>query len=184
MDWYYKDYDENWNLIYEGEFKDWKYHGYWKYYNSNYLLFEWEFKEGERLKGKYYNDPTDPFGLVYDGEFNEQWEKHWKWKYIALGIVYYDWEFQHNNIYWKWKLYDNGVLAYDGDFVEARREWHGKYYINGVLVYEWEWKDWKPLQPREWYDEEKENYRYNEWDLSWRFWGYMTALQEHRKGTL
>lgn len=169
---------------YQWNFKDGKYHWYWVLYYENQVYFEWEFKEWNFKNGKRYNDPWDPFWIIYDGEFNDEEEKHWHWKLIHLGKLYYEWEFQHNEIYGKWKLYDeNGILAYDGDFFEARREWHGKYYIDGILVYEWEWKDWRPLTPREWYDEEKENQRYEN-DLCWRFRMCMTALCEHRKGTI
>ena len=78
---------------------------------------------------------------------------------------------------------ENWVLAYEWDFFEARREWHGKYYEDWKLIYEWKRKDGSPLTPREWYDQEKEDKRYED-DLCWRFWGMWTALLEHRKGTI
>ena len=159
------------------ETKNW----YWKEFYSDWSIrFEWEYENWVWKKWKRYN----PSWITYDWEFNDEWQKHGHWKWIRDWVLYYDWDFFEDEIQWKWKLYDeNWVLAYEWDFFEARREWHGKYYEDWKLIYEWERKDWIPLTPREWYDQEKEDKRYED-DLCWRFWGMWTALLEHRKGTI
>ena len=128
--WNGKGYDENGNLIYElinGN-------GIAKEYNEdNELLFEGEFLNGKRNgKGKEY----DVLGrLIFEGEYlNGQRNGKGK-EYYSNGELRFEGEYLYNKKI-KGKCYRKGKLEFEGEF-RYYKKWNGKSYDeNGNIIYE------------------------------------------------
>jgi len=109
-------------LQYEGDFFDFKYHGYGKLYlDSNKLLYE----------GAFENGIFQGFGRLYEDDDNLE---HY---------LYYEGNFFQNNIYGKGiKYYVNGLKKIEGTF-KSINSYEGKYYnpkgkeiYNGKIINE------------------------------------------------
>ena len=62
------EYDENGNILYEGEFKNGKYHGNRKLYRKGKIIYEGDFVENKlQGKGTEYNKEGN---ILYTGEFS------------------------------------------------------------------------------------------------------------------
>ena len=181
---YWCEYFDNWKIYFEWEFKDWKRNGWGKEYvlmwDTTFLRQEWFYVNWDIVNGTQY-DPSNSLVYIWDFQNNE-WNGKGKIYDKNKWVIYYRWEFKGMHPHWKWKLYENGVLAYDWLFFEGKRDGFGKYYKDWKLIYEWEFKQWKPINPREWYSENDEKQRYYDDDggnLRWRFWSQMSMLDEN-----
>ena len=133
-------------LLFEGEYlnnKRWKGK---EYYETGELEFEGEFLNGKRLKGKEYDEIGE---LEFEGEYLNG--KRWNGK----GKEYYydddDDEFIYEGQYLKGErngegkeYYKSGKLGYEGEDLNGKRNGKGKEYNeNGELIFEGEYLNGK-----------------------------------------
>ena len=153
-------------LIYEGEFLSGEKHGKGKEYNEEgVLIFEGEYKKGEKFKGKEYNIhgkiifegeylngkkmngkgkeyDTENY-LIFEGEYLNG--KRWKGIYKKFGCHccqgYSEYEYLNGEINGKGKIYSyHGELLFEGEYLNGRK--NGKcreYNKNGQLIFEGEY---------------------------------------------
>ena len=116
------------NILFEGEYLN----GYrlkGKEYNiDDVLIFEGEYFKGHKFKGREFF----PNGkLEYEGEY--LFDKKWNGKgYDEKGKVIY--ELINGN--GKVKEYKNGKLIFEGEYLNGERNGKGKEYVNGILIYD------------------------------------------------
>jgi len=141
---------------YEGEWKNNKPHGKGKSYHSYErssdgkwffgLAFEGEWKNGRKLKGKYYRFDTKELKsyLLYDGEYQFE-NEYGSLNYGGFGILYdklggklYEGEWKNGKKHGQGTFwYKNGNM-YVGDFDNGLRHGSGKYIYKNGDVYEGE----------------------------------------------
>ena len=120
-----KEYNENNELIYEGNFLNGKRNGIGKEYNDNgALIFE-----GEYLKGKRWN------GKVFFGDKSYQLKngKGYIKEYINIELLemklIFEGEYLNGKRNGKGKEYkENGKLIFEGEYVNGKRNGKGKEY--------------------------------------------------------
>ena len=84
-----KEYSNKGELLFEGEYLNWKRNGKGKVYNNKgEVKFEGEYSDGKKAKGKEYIDGK----LEYDGEYFNG-KKNGKGKEYIDGILEYDGEY-------------------------------------------------------------------------------------------
>ena len=134
-----KEYYENGNLKYEGEYINGERYGKGKEYNKNTgeLNFEGEYIYNKKIKGKEYIKSK----LEYEGEY--LYDKKWNGKgYDENGNLIY--ELINGN--GKVKEYNfGGKLLFEGEYMNGKRNGKGKEYDeDGELIYEGEFYNGKP----------------------------------------
>ena len=159
-------------FIYEGEFKDGKRNGKGKecrlYTNIdgdniiNFIIFEGEYLNGERKKGREYNELNKK--LIFEGEYlnGKRWNGHGQ-EYQDNHLIF-EGEYK-NGKKWNGKGYDldnniaydlkegnglvkeynkNGLLSFEGEYLNGEKNGRAKeYYERGDLAFEGEYKDGK-----------------------------------------
>ena len=120
-----KEYNEVHNILFEGEYKDWKRHGKGKEYYNNCV------------KHIYVNQKIE-IKLKYEGEYING--KKWTGK----GYDFYKklaYEIKNGNGFIK-EYHDNGKLKYEGNYLNGDKNGKGKeYFSNGKLKFEGEYKN-------------------------------------------
>ena len=137
-----KEYDENGNIIFEGEYKDGvRWNGKGEEFNPEYYsVFVGTYKEGEKVEGKEYGF----FGeLRFEGWYKNNERNGEGKEYDKNGNVIFEGEYKNNKWHGKGKKYDkNGKVIFEGEY-ENGRAWNGEgieYDRNGIL-FEGEYKD-------------------------------------------
>ena len=119
-----KEFNDNADLIFEGEYKMGERNGKGKEYNDNgQLIFEGEYLNGNRFNGKEY----DNFNNIFE---------------YKRGIVF------------KKEYYDNNNLKFDGTYIDGKKYGIVKeYYYNGKLKFEGEYYNGFKLRGKLYYPE-------------------------------
>ena len=141
------------DVIFEGEYKNGKKNGTGKeYYISGFIKFEGEYLNGKKWNGKEYNQYTNEFceiingngyikeyskkgKLIFEGEYSNG-EKNGKGKeYYNDGIVQFDGEYSKGKRNGKGKEFNRyGKLVFEGEFFHDKK-WNGKGYDNDNNIY-------------------------------------------------
>ena len=116
------------NILFEGEYLNgYKLKG--KEYNiDDVLIFEGEYFKGHKFKGREFF----PNGkLEYEGEY--LFDKKWNGKgYDENGKVIYELIKGNGKV----KEYKNGKLIFEGEYLNGESNGKGKEYVNGILIYD------------------------------------------------
>ena len=124
----------NYNNQFLFEIKDGN--GKGKEYNFNGKLeYEGEFKNGERIKGKEYNDDK----IIFKGEYlnGKRWNGIIKEYNYEDGIIY-EGEFRNGEINGKGKEYEkeNHRLIFEGEYLNGKKNGNGKEFFKSVEICE------------------------------------------------
>ncbi len=136
---YYIDSNNKETLIYERQFKEKDHIDFVKYYKSNgKIMYDGQAKNGKiHGYGKFYNPFTEK--LLYVGYF-KQLKYHGEGElYDPIdGTLLYEGSFIDDKYHGYGKIYKNGILCYEGEFKEHFTHGHGKKYddVTGILIYE------------------------------------------------
>ena len=106
-----KEYYADGKLNYEGEYKYGERNGYGKEYNKERLIFEGEYLNGKRWKGKIKEYDNDKNFIEFEGE-------------LVNGC--------RNG---KGKAYSDNRLIYEGEFLNGNRHGKGKEYFDSIEIY-------------------------------------------------
>jgi len=123
-----KNYYDNGDLIFEGEYLNGKRNGKGKEYNKNgKLIFEGEFKNNYRSKGKEFVNEK----LEFEGEY--LFNKKWNGKgYDEKGNIIDELKNGNGEV----KEYNNyGFFKFEGEYLNGIK-WKRKGYINNNIIYE------------------------------------------------
>ena len=140
-----KEYDNDNNLIFEGEYFDGLRNGKGKEYNKNRkLIFDGEYLFGKRWNGFGYDINKNIIYELKNGKGNVK-------EYKASGILIFEGEYSNGLINGKGKEYNvYGKLEYEGEYYYGRRNGKGKEYnYNGDLIFEGEYYYNKKIKGRE-----------------------------------
>ena len=131
-----KEYDENNQLIYEGEYLDQYRHGRGKEYRHDELIFDGYYLNDKRWNGigKEYDSKNN---LIFDGEYVNGKKKGKYKEYNDKGELIFEGECLYDFKY-KGKEYDKGKLIYEGEYL-YNKIWKGKvkeyyYYFYGLDI--------------------------------------------------
>ena len=145
-----KEYDEVGELIYEGEYLNFKKNGLGKEYYFDKLIFEGEYLNGKRWNGKGY-DINNQFAYelnngkgyvkAYESRFEGEFlygERNGKGKEYDFDGKLFEGNYINNVKSGRGKeYYFNGQLEYEGDYLNGKRNGKGKeYYEDGILKFE------------------------------------------------
>ena len=140
-----KEYNQLGQLIFEGEYNDGKrYKGKGKEYKDDKLIFEGEYNDGKRYNGKmmqYYGNGNLLFvGKYSNGILNGK-------QYNENGELIFEGECSHfcggfgrNG---KGKEYKDGKIIFDGEYYHGKR-WNGKgkeFNEEGKIIFEGKYKN-------------------------------------------
>ena len=155
---FWKEFHPNGELKSEGEYKDGKRIGDWKFYHSNKKteqigkydkkgnaqgVWKWYYESGNLLREENYannlreglmTEYGDTGAVITKGEFVEG-QKEGKWIY-ELGDYREEGNYKEDKRDGEWKHYysDSGKLRFEGKFVDGNPDgWHKYYYSNGKL---------------------------------------------------
>ena len=157
-----KEFDDDNNMIYKGEYLNEKRNGKGKEFKDNLMIFEGEYKNGKRNgKGKEYY-----YGkIIFDGEYKNGKRNGKGKEYNNLGDIIFEGEYLYDHK-WNGKHYDkegnlqyelnngNGkikeydyynTLIFDGEYLNGNK-WKGKIFeedIDDKLRFEGEYLDGK-----------------------------------------
>lgn len=147
-------FDENGNLIYQGEFKNSSYDGKGKQYlieneqgkEVSVLCYEGDFEKGKYSgKGKFYFTSGERKGeLVYEGDFYES-------NYNGQGTLYYSKDHTYKGGFAESKKHGFGKEIYTssegkevviyGTYSNDKLNGHGRRYEDGTLIYDGQFAD-------------------------------------------
>ena len=158
-----KEYDEDNNLIFDGEYKEGKkLNGILKNYLNGFLLFEaeilngkiktsktydektknvLEFRNGNGYTRQYYDIYSDFNILKFEGEFKNGLRNGKGKEYGLLNNIIFEGEYLNGERNGKGKeFFFNGSIKYEGEFSDGKRHGKGKEYdIKGALIFEGEY---------------------------------------------
>ena len=122
------------DVIFEGEYKNGKKNGKGKeYYYSGEIKFEGEYLNGKKWKGKEYNQYTNEFSEIINGNgFMKEYSKK--------GKLIFEGEYINGEKNGKGKeYYNDGIIHFDGEYSKGKRNGNGKEFNRyGKLVFEGE----------------------------------------------
>ena len=128
-----KEYDNDGNLIFKGNYSNCERNGKGKEYKNNILIFEGEYLNGlKNGKGKKYKNNT----LIFEGTYlnDRKWEG--KGYDLSNNLVY---ELVKGKGLIK-EYHSNGRLKFEGEYLNGLRNGKGKEYDSyGYLIYEGEY---------------------------------------------
>ena len=133
-------YDENGNIICDGDFENRKYNGKGKeFFINGKIKYEGYFKNGGYEMGKLYYENGN---IKYEGYFNyddvDDYHYHGKGKlYYKNGKIKYEGDFKDSEYNGKGKLYyENGNIKYEGNFCDGMYKGEGILYKpDGTIEY-------------------------------------------------
>ena len=134
------EYDEDDQLIFEGELRDGiRYRG--KEYKDNEIIFEGEYKDDKRWNGKGIEyDSGDR--IIFEGDYREG--KKWKGKgndYNSYGKLIFKREYDNGMIIKEIEYNIKGIKIFEGELKNSEK-YKGKKYNNlGELIFEGEFKN-------------------------------------------
>ena len=130
---YGKEYNYNGNLIFEGEyFNENIWNGKAKEYKNNLLIFEGEYKDGKRWKGKEYKNNL----LIYECEYKEGIRNKGKGKEYFNNILISEIEYLNEYLSFVKEYYLNSKLLFEGEHLYGKK-WNGIFYdIDGNITFE------------------------------------------------
>ena len=111
-------------LLYEGGFFNNKKNGKGKEFKQNRMIFEGEFKDGKRNgKGKEYNEKGE---LIFEGEYMNGVRIKGKESYFpVLSKSKYEFEYINKDIK-KGKIYEGNMVVFEGE-LKNYQKWNGHY---------------------------------------------------------
>ena len=137
--------------IFESEYKNGKiYNGKGREYNNKgRLIFEGEYKDGEKYKGKEYNNKGE---LIFEGEYKDE-EKYKGKEYNNKGELIFEGEYK-DGIIWigQGKEYDYDY-RFEGEYKDGNKYKGKEYNRDGALMFEGEYKDGKYYKGKDYNDE-------------------------------
>ena len=135
------------DLYYIGEYRKGIKHGYGKLYNkSGNLLFVGIYNNGNKCKGKEYQDNN----IIFYGEYKDGKRYNGKGKeYNDDGELVFEGEYKEGKRYnGKGKQINYyGEIIFEGEYKDGKR-YNGKEY-NGGIIFEGEYKDGKKYKGKE-----------------------------------
>ena len=135
---YIKEYNNDGNIIFEGEYKNGKRSGKGKEYKNSDMIFEGEYLNGIKWNGKGYKNNS----IIYELKNGEGYIK----EYHENGKLKFEGDYINGKKSGKGKEYNNkGELIFEGEYLYNYKI-KGKEYIKNKLNYEGEYlfdKKWK-----------------------------------------
>jgi len=182
--------------VYEGEFRNGKYHGKGIQYFENGDKYEGEFiKDKKSGFGKFFWNQEPWKGDLFEGHWENNKRNGFGTYYKNSKFISYKGNYKENKLSGKGNdFYENG--RYEGDFVNDAREGFGTYHWSNNEKYEGYWEKGLKNGEGKFYDK-NENLRYEgnfveglyegkgvlyDYENDWKYEGEFLKNKRHGKG--